>query len=285
MSRRGAGYALPDPLAARRAFDAAAPAFDSACVVYDEARLRLLERLDLLRLEPSVIVDAGSATGRGAAALAERYPASRVLAVDASLRMLGAGRARAPLAVAGDAQRLPLAAGSAQLLFANLVLPWCRPEYLFAEAARVLAEGGLALFSTLGPDTLEQVRRAWAAVDDQVHVHALFDMHDLGDLAAVAGLAEPVIDADRLELTYRDAASMIADLRSCGAVNVAAGRRRGLTGPRRWQAFERALLAGRRHGRFGVTVELILGQAWGTASLRRGPSRGRGAGPAAAPEA
>ncbi|HEX5418775.1 MAG TPA: methyltransferase domain-containing protein [Gammaproteobacteria bacterium] len=276
MSRRGAQFALPDSLAARRTFDRAAPAFDSACVVHDEARLRLLERLDMLRLTPSVVVDLGSATGKGAAALTERYPAARVLAVDASLGMLAAGRARAPSGVAGDAQRLPLTAGSVQLIFANMVLPWCRPEHLFGEAARVLAEGGLALFATVGPDTLEQVRRAWAAVDDQVHVHALFDMHDLGDLAAVAGLAEPVIDADRLELTYRDAGTMIADLRACGAINVAAGRRRGLTGPGRWRDFEQALLAGRRNdGRFGVTIELILGQAWGTAPLahrRSGPA-------------
>jgi malonyl-CoA O-methyltransferase len=238
-------------------------------VVHDEARLRLLERLDLLRPEPAVIADLGSATGKGAAALAERYPKARVLAVDASLGMLAAGRARARRAVAGNAQRLPLVDGSVQLVFANMLLPWCRPEYLFAETARVLAEGGLALFATLGPDTLEQVRRAWAAVDDQVHVHALFDMHDLGDLAALAGLAEPVMDVDRLVLTYRDVSSMIADLRACGAINVAAGRRSGLTGPSRWRGFERALLGGQRDGRFAVTIELILGQAWGTAPLRR----------------
>src|SRR5690606_204638 len=127
---------------------------------------------------------------------------------------------------------------------------------VFREAARTMTSGGLFLFATLGPDTLEQLRRAWAAVDDRVHVHALFDMHDLGDLAVSAGLAEPVVDVDRMELTYRDVDSMISDLRACGAVNVAAGRRRELTGPSRFRRFVAALEAQRRDGRIPVTIEL-----------------------------
>lgn len=270
MSRPSAAFALPEPRSARRAFDRAAGRFAAASVVHDEARRRLLERLDFVRLTPAVVLDLGSATGAASAALAARYPAARVLALDASLAMLEAARRAAPKAVAigADAERLPLARGSAQLIFANMVLPWCRPDRVFAEAARVLAEGGLLSFATLGPDTLEQVRRAWASVDAGVHVHASFDLHDLGDLALAAGLAEPVVDVDRLVLTYRDVRSMVEDLRACGAVNVAAGRRRSLTGPRRWAGFERALLAGADEGRFAVTIELVLGQAWGAGRSR-----------------
>jgi malonyl-CoA O-methyltransferase len=268
---RNVDFVLPERRAARRAFDRAAATFASASVVHDEARRRLLERLDYLRVAPATVVDLGAATGRSAAALATRFPAARVLAVDTSIEMLRAAHASAP-AVLADAQRLPLIHASTDLLFANLCLPWCRPDRVLAEAARVLSDGGLFMFSTLGPDTLAQVRRAWASVDDAVHVHALFDMHDLGDLAVAAGLAEPVLDVDRLEITYGDLTTLIADLRACGAVNVAAGRRRTLTGRTRWAGFESALLAGRENGRFRVTVELILGQAFG-----RGPPRPRAA--------
>lgn len=296
---RSAEFALPERRAAQRAFDRAAASFDAASVVHDEARRRLLERLDYLRLEPRTIVDVGAATGRSAVALSQRYPAASVLAVDTSFEMLRAALSRAsgegalgsdaarggsttpddlapPLAVQADAERLPLADSSADLLFANLCLPWCRPDRVLSEAARVLAAGGLLTFSTLGPDTLEQVRRAWATIDDAVHVHAFFDMHDLGDLAVAAGLAEPVLDVDRLELTYTDPRALIADLRACGAVNIAGGRRRTLTGRRRWAEFDRALLAGRRGERFSVTVELILGQAFGRgrARTKRAPSGG-----------
>jgi malonyl-CoA O-methyltransferase len=282
--------ALPERRAARRAFDLAAArrvfdgavGFDDACVVHDESRARLLERLSFFRLEPRVAVDLGCATARGALALAQRYPSARVVAVDSSRGMLAAARGAcaataagtAVSVVGGDAERLPLRAGSVQLVLANLVLPWCRPQKVFAEAARVLEAGGLFVFATLGPDSLQEVRRAWAEVDDRLHVHAAFDMHDLGDLALAAGLAEPVLDVDRLELTYEQPAMLVRDLRAWGAVNVAAGRRRGLTGVRRWQVFEQRLAAPGRGGRFAVTVELVLGQAWGGGRPRAaaGPS-------------
>lgn len=280
MSLPRAELALPDPRAARRAFDRAASSFDAASVAHDLTRERLLERLDYMQLAPATVVDVGCATGKGAASLAERYPESRIVAIDTSLPMLRVARDRAmhrPGAgpgvafVGGNAEELPINDGGAHLLFANMLLPWARPRQVFLEAARVLPKGGLLLFATLGPDTLEQVRRAWAAVDDHVHVHACFDMHDLGDLAVASGLAEPVVDVDRIALTYRDVESMMLDLRSCGAVNVAAGRRRTLTGPRRWRRFADALDASRRDGRIAITLELILGHAWGTG---RRPSRG-----------
>ncbi len=267
--------ALPEKHAARRAFDRAR-GFDSACFIHDEARARLDARLDLMRLTPNVAVDLGCATGRAAAGLAKRYPRARVLAVDSSLAMLRSASESAVASVSalgGDAEALPLRAGCAELVLANLVLPWCRPDRLFAEAARVLADGGALLFATLGPDSLQEVRAAFAAVDDKLHVHAAFDMHDLGDLAMASGLAEPVLDVDRIEVTYADVAGLVRDLRAVGAMNVAGARRRTLTGRRRWGRFVERLPRG-ADGRLAVTVELILGQAWGrglAALPRSGP--------------
>ena len=268
--------ALPEKRAARRAFDRARD-FDAACFVHDEARARLLERLDLLRLDPRLAVDVGCATGRGANALAAHYPAAQVVAVDSSLSMLrsaAAGARRSVAVLGGDAEALPLRSYCADLVLASLVLPWCRPDRLFAEAARVLAQGGAFLFATVGPDSLQQVRTAFAAVDEGIHVHAAFDLHDLGDFAMAAGLAEPVLDVDRFEVTYADVAGLARDLKAVGAVNVALARRRALTGRRRWGRFVERLPRG-ADGRLAVTVELILGQAWG-----RGPRVPRSADPA-----
>ncbi len=253
---------LPERRAARRAF-ARAAGFEAACFVHDEARQRLLERVDLLRLAPRIVVDLGTATGRAAAELATRFPAARVLAVDSCTSMLAAARARAPgaLPLAADAEQLPLSAQSVDLLFANLVLPWCSPQAVFAEAARVLRSGGTLLFSTLGPDSLAEVRRAFGAVDKAIHVHAAFDLHDLGDWALAAGLAEPVLDVDRVTITYGSVADLVRDLRAVGGTNTASGRRRTLTGRRRYEAFVAQLAGG--HERFSVTAELVLGVAWG----------------------
>lgn len=266
--------ALPDKRAARRAFDRARD-FEASSFVHDEARTRLLERLELLRLDPRLIVDLGCATGRGAEALAARYPMARVLAIDSSPAMLRAAARRTGGAVAivgGDAERLPLGAHCAQLMLANLVLPSCRPDRVFAEAARVLAQGGALAFATLGPDSLAEVRQAFAAVDERIHVHAAFDPQDLCSFAMAAGLAEPVLDVDRFAVTYPDVATLVRDLRATGAVNVAPARRKSLTGRGRWRRFEETL--GPAGGeRLAVTVELVLGLAFGGGEGQR---RGRG---------
>ena len=264
---------LPEQAAAMRGFDRASATFDHADAVHSEARRRLLERLQLVRLEPACIVDLGAATGKGSVELAAAFPQARVIAIDRSMAMLERTQARcasAALAVAGDAERLPLVDNCADLIFANLLLPWCAPDIVFSEAARVLREGGLLTFATVGPDTLAEVRRAWSHDDAAIHVHGFIDLHDIGDLALRAGLTEPVVDVDTLQVTYRDTVSLVADLRACGAANVAAGRRTTLTGRKRWSAFSDALEATRSDGRFAVTVELVFGQAWrgDTAGIR-----------------
>jgi malonyl-CoA O-methyltransferase len=272
MVRLSAAQAMPSAHAARRAFERASGTFAAACPVHDEARRRLLARLPWMRIEPRTVVDLGCALGAGARGLAAVYPTARVIAVDSSPAMLaaaaaavtGGGALRPVDYLLADAVQLGLASASVDLIFANLLLPWCRPDAVFREAARVLTQGGLFLFATLGPDTLQEVRRAWASTDDSIHVHGFYDMHDLGDLLASQGLLEPVMDVDRIQVTYPDVASLVTDLRACGATNTADGRRRTLTGPRRWAAFEQTLLAARQAGRISLTVELILGQAWGS---------------------
>lgn len=265
---------LPEPAAAARRFDRAVASFDEADPVHGEARRRLLERLQLLRVEPRCVIDLGSATGKASERLAAKYPEARVLAVDRNLTMLAHARVRYRghsriFTMAGDAERLPLADNSVDLIFANLLLPWCAPDLVFAEAARVLRAGGLMSFTTVGPDTMAEVRQAWASVDDSIHVHGFIDMHDLGDLALRAGLTEPVMDVDRLQVTYTDVGSFVADMRACGAGNVAAGRRATFTSRGRWAAFRNALESTRSDGRFALTAELIFGQAWGGGDEKR----------------
>jgi malonyl-CoA O-methyltransferase len=151
-----------------------------------------------------------------------------------------------------------------------------RPEALFAEARRVLRPEGVLVFSTLGPDTLQELRQAWRKADDAIHVHACWDMATLGDLAVRAGLEEPVLDVDRIRVSYTELSHAIRDLRACGATNTAAGRRRGLTGRGRWHRFAEALWEERQTGgaqRLHLTVELIFGQAFGS---RRGDKAAAG---------
>ena len=263
---------LPERRAALVRLERASATFDTADAVHTEARIRLLDRLRLFNISPTSVLDLGSATGKGTTELAALYPQAQIVAIDLSRPMARRTLQRcsdldSAGPVIGDAEQLPLMENSFDLVFANLLLPWCDPRAVFAEIGRVLRAGGLTLFTTVGPDTLQEVRRAWREVDNDIHVHGFVDMHDLGDLAVRSGLVEPVMDVDRLQVTYRDPGRLVDDLRACGATNVAYGRRTQLTGAARWQAFCERLAAQRVGDELSISVELIFGQAWGTAGV------------------
>jgi malonyl-CoA O-methyltransferase len=267
---------LVDAAFARRAFNRASRSYDAAAVLQGEVRDLLLERLQLTVLEPRLILDAGAGTGIASRELKRRYPKARVLALDSAERMLSAAAARGswlrPLSrVCADAARLPLADASVDLIFCNFMLPWSDADRLLAEFRRVLAPRGLLTFSTLGPDTLRELRSAWASVDSNPRVHAFIDMHDLGDALVRSGFAEPVLDVERYTLEYADVARLAADLKALGEVNALAGRSRGLTGPRKFAAMRTAYEVHRRDGRLPATYEVIFGQAWAPSEPLRRP--------------
>jgi len=277
MGRLAAELALPEASSSRLGFDRAAPSFSSASFIHDEARRRLFERIDCLNVEPGAFIDLGSALGQSAAELTRRFPDARVVAVDSSQEMLQRSAEGPFTKLAGDAESLPLADRSVELMFANMVLPWAQTDALFAEARRVLTATGVLVFSTLGPDSLKELRRAWARADDAIHVHAFFDVQVLGDLALNAGLEEPVLDVDRIQVSYAELSGVIRDLRACGATNTAGGRRRGLTGRGRWHRFVEALWRDQGEGRerrLSLTVELIFGQAFGIDFTRKAGKNG-----------
>lgn len=272
------GFVL-DGRAVRRSFDRAAAGYDAAAGLQVEVRRELLSRLDYTTLEPRVVVDLGCGTGHASRALKDRYPKARVIAIDLAEGMLReAGRRRGWLRrfarVCADARRLPLATGSVDLVFSSLMMQWC-PELdaLFGEFRRVLAPRGLVNFTTFGPDTLRELRAAWAEADGGVHVNAFTDMHDLGAGLVRAGLAEPVLDVERYTLTYPDTLALMRDLKAIGARNLNAARARGLTGRRRLAAMQAAYERQRRDGLLPATWEVVFGQAWGPAA--QAPVRGR----------
>jgi len=215
---------------------------------------RMLERLDYVKLAPQRILDAGS--GPPSTALGKRYPQATVVAADFSVAMLAAGKRRFfgknPLRLGADLERLPLAAGSFELVWSNMALHWLPdPLPAFREFARVLAPGGLFMFSTLGPDTLKELRAAAGAV----RVHAFTDMHDLGDMLGGAGFAAPVMDMEILRIEYTREKDLLADLRASGQTSARADRPRGLAGRALGERL-RAVLAS------AATFEVVYGHAW-----------------------
>jgi malonyl-CoA O-methyltransferase len=261
----------------QRAFDRAAPRYDEVAVLQTRVREQLLSRLDLVRLTPALAVDLGCGTAHAAEALARRYRRARVLGIDLAEAMLRTARRRhrfrRPVCFAcADLCRLPLADASADLLLCNLALQWCDLDVALNELKRVLRPHGLLTFTTFGPDTLRELRAAWSVVDAGVHVHDFLDMHDIGDAIVRAGFAEPVLDVETYTLTYDEPRGVMRDLKALGAHNASAARNRGLTGRRRFAAFEAAYERFRREGSVPATYEVVYAQAWGPSAIA--PQRG-----------
>jgi malonyl-CoA O-methyltransferase len=258
----------------RRSFDRAADTYDGAAVLHAEVRENLLERLDLTALAPRAVLDAGAGTAHASRALKRRYPKALVIALDASQGMLRAAARQQswlrPFArLCADAERLPLKDGSVDLIVSNLLLHWCNPDAVFAEFRRVLAPQGLLSFSAFGPDTLRELRSAWAEVDSHSHVHQFIDMHDLGDALVRGGFASPVLDVERFTLRYLDVRKVAADLKATGAHNATLGRARGLTSPRKFAAMQAAYESFRQEGRLPATFEVVFAHAWVPAQTPR----------------
>ncbi|MDP1525375.1 MAG: methyltransferase domain-containing protein [Rhodocyclaceae bacterium] len=247
----------------QKKFAKAAASYDSAAVLAREVGRRLGERLGCVRLAPQRVADVGCATGDGIADLQRRYPAALPLAVDYALPMLTAVRARSGWLtrlrgrqvrlVNADVRALPVASGSLDLVWSNLMLHWLGPDGLqtaFSEMHRTLASGGLLQFALLGPDTLKELRTAGAPI------HAFQDMHDIGDMLLAAGFSDPVMEMEMLTLTYRSPRAFLADQRHLGVRDV-------LLGQLSWQRWRQVLAAWPRvDGVLPARFEIVYGHAW-----------------------
>ena len=230
----------------------------------------MLERLDYLAISPRRILDAGSGPAREAQALTSRYKAELV-ALDFAWETLPRPgwierlRQRAPLTLCGDFERLPLANACIDFVWSNMALHWASdPLAALKEFHRVLAVDGLVMFTTLGPDTLRELR----AAAGESRVHRFADMHDVGDMLVAAGFTAPVMDMEMLTISYREAGALLGDLRASGQTNARSDRARGLAG-RRW----RAQLHERLEGDVRASFEVVYGHAWKGAPKKLGEGR------------
>jgi malonyl-CoA O-methyltransferase len=264
-----------DHVQVRRAFARAAASYEQNDALQRTVQSRLLERLDYHKGAPQCVLDVGCGTGRGAAILKRRWPQARLIALDIALPMLQRARRHGgwmkPFErVCADALQLPLSDRSVDVLHSNLCIQWFEdPLTLFTEFARVLKPDGFLALTTLGPDTLRELRHAWAEADDMhskighPHVSRFLDMHDLGDVAIAAGLRDPVLDVDHLQSRYESPRDLLRELKGLGATNADAQRERGLTGKTRFARMLQAYEAMRVDGCVPATWEVVEMHAWG----------------------
>lgn len=254
----------------RRRFDQAARAFDDHDFVHRHTADGLLDRLQGLVVDAKVVVDLGCATGGATPLLRNRFRGGLLIGVDSSAAMLERYQRRGSVlsrarAVQADACALPFADDSVDVVIANLLLPWVPDiEALCREVSRVLREDGLFAFSTLGPDSFQELEAAWD--DEAGHVHRFPDMHNVGDALVRSGLKDPVLDVDRLAVTYRSANDLFADLTATGARNALVSRPGHLLSRRRFDAMRKKLEGA--GDAFRLELELVYGHCWGGHVIR-----------------
>jgi malonyl-CoA O-methyltransferase len=271
MNRPRSATGLPDKDRLTASFNAAADGYDDIAILQQTVAAALLERLDLMRIRPGWILDLGSGTGNSARELARRFGQARVIQADIAMEMLLQSRRRSRRWLSrqhylcADAESLPLRDAAIDLVFSSLMLQWCHDlDAVFNRIRLVMRPGGLLLFSSLGPDTLAELRESWRAAgdDEVVHVNSFYDMHDVGDALIRSGFADPVMEAETLTLTYEQVFDLMRELKRVGANNINGGRRRSLTGPARMQRVVAAYEQWRRDGRLPATYEVVYGHAW-----------------------
>ena len=263
-----------DKARVRASFDRAARTYDTAAVLQAEVRTRMFSRLDLVKLAPQAILDAGCGTGHASIALAQRFDKSRIISLDIAMGMLKqattrqnwfkriSGLTRQSLLCA-DIENLPVQSSSTGLVWSNLALQWCNDlDLVFQEAHRVLQPEGLIMFSTFGPDTLKELRLAANADPNHVHVSRFIDMHDIGDALIRAGFTAPVLDVEHFVLTYDDVIGVMRDLKTIGAHNATDGRNRGLQGKGFLKKLTENYEQFRQDGKLPATFEVVYGHAW-----------------------
>ncbi len=259
-----------DKARVRSSFDRAAQTYDAAAILQKLVRSEMLSRLDLVKIKPQVILDAGCGTGHGSFALQKKFGRAQVVSLDIALGMLQKTHQQQPFLskflkqkslICADIEQLPIANNSLDMLWSNLALQWCNDlDAAFSEIGRALKPNGLLMFSTFGPDTLKELRAA--TNNGNTHVSRFIDMHDIGDALTRAGFSAPVLDVEHYTLTYDDIKAMMRDLKAIGAHNATQGRARGLQGRGFLQKLAQNYEQFRVDGKLPATFEVVYGHAW-----------------------
>jgi malonyl-CoA O-methyltransferase len=281
------------------AFNKAAHTYAEAAFLYRATGERLLARLDYMLCKPGVILDAGCGLGNFSNQLAERYPQAQIVSIDFAEKMIALGKSNLisnidihaqPLSfqqdareadeatedsigkrinwVVGNMTQLPLLPESVDMIFANQSIQDIEDvTELFRDFHRILKPGGVLLFSTLGPDTLKELKAAWACVDTYGHIREWKDLHVLGDALLTQRFMQPVVDREEMVVHYKDPARLLQDLKEQGSYNVHPIRRKGLMGVDARDYLFYHLEQQKKDGKIAMTYEVVYGHAW------RGESR------------
>lgn len=252
-----------------KVFNQHAEEYELTAKVQQEIGQRLLERLQYLNMSPKRILDLGCGPGFFSRELARRYPKAQIVGLDLAEVMLMQAQKKQGFwrkwsLVAADMQQMPFITGSFDLVFSNQVIHWGEDlTQIFRELNRIMNTNACLMFSTLGPDTFKELKKAWINVHHFAHVNEFPDMHDVGDSLMSEHFLQPVMDMELLEVHYKTLPELLKSLKAQGVKNINSARNKGLTGKHSWNEFNQNYACMQTdQGKYPLTYEVVYGHAW-----------------------
>jgi malonyl-CoA O-methyltransferase len=247
-------------------FDTVAANYDKAAFLQHEIAKKLIAKTIFIKDAPQSILDLGAGSGILSELLVAQYPDSKITAIDNSEKMCEVAAAKPGFkTICADARQMPFSDWAYRAIYSNLMLQWV-PDYLrvFTETKRVLAPGGFFIFSTFGPKTLVELRRAWAEVDDYKHVNDFAPMQEIADKLSQQGFIDVVVSTETIVVKYDSIRKIFADLKAVGATNVmAVDKYQGLMTRSKLAKFYKAYEAMKlEDGSYPVSYEVIYAICW-----------------------
>ncbi|CAM4382788.1 MAG: Malonyl-[acyl-carrier protein] O-methyltransferase [Legionellaceae bacterium] len=250
-------------------FNQAAETYPTVSILQKEVGLQLIQRLSFIKIEPKTILDLGCGTGFFTPYLKKCFPNATIISLDIAFNMLTMAKKKAkwfskPSLICAASGNLPFSNHSIDFIFCNQVFHWDTAiQKTLLELKRILTPNGLLLFSTLGPDTLKELRFCWQEIDSYQHIHTFLDMHDIGDMLVQTGFYDPVMDSQYMTLAYKDIHTLFHELKANGASNASLYQNPSLSGKNKLancsQKYENFRTA---ENRLPATFEILFGHAW-----------------------
>jgi malonyl-CoA O-methyltransferase len=242
-----------------RAFGRAASQYDQHADLQRKVGDELLSIIATEHVAPDMI-DLGCGTGYCSHMLRSRFPASQLLALDMALPMLQATRQQrldSCALLCADVQAIPLHENLFDLVVSNLTIQWCAHyEMLFAELFRIARPGAQLLLSTFGPETLREVKAAWARIDTYVHVNEFVPLSAMIQHAQAAGFSCS-FRTEVIQRWYRSMQEVGRELKGLGAYNMNRDQAKGFTSRKALAMAERVFAETATDAGIAVTFEIF----------------------------